>query len=225
MLTTKRSPCSSTWRKRERSPKRIAWSWGPRFVVNIHDYLDTGLFLDDRLLRQRIRAQAKGRSFLNLFAYTCAATVAAIAGGADRSVSVDLSNVYLTWGRQNLELNGIKDRDRHTLLRGDALRFLETDWRTGYDLIFLAPPSYSKSKGMQGDLDVQRDHRKLLRMAAARLAPGGEILFSTNYRDFVLDDLPGLQATEITDEVTPVDFARRPRLRAWSVRAAHPSRR
>ncbi|MBZ5640065.1 MAG: bifunctional 23S rRNA (guanine(2069)-N(7))-methyltransferase RlmK/23S rRNA (guanine(2445)-N(2))-methyltransferase RlmL [Acidobacteriia bacterium] len=197
-----------------------------RFLVNLTDYLDTGLFLDDRLLRRRVRERAAGRDFLNLFAYTCAATVAAAAGGARTTTSVDLSNVYLAWGRRNLALNGL-EAPRHRFVRADVVRWLAAGGeRHRYDLILVAPPTHSRSKGMAAEFDVQRDHATLIARSARRLAPGGEMLFSTNLRGFVLDEagIPEVAAREITEEMTPPDFARRPRLRAWELRAGsrHP---
>ena len=191
-----------------------------RFLVNLTDYLDTGLFLDDRLLRSRLREGAGGRDVLNLFAYTCTASVAAAAGGARSVTSVDLSKTYLEWGRRNFALNGPK-RDYHRFERADVLQWLRrVPQRQRYGLIFLAPPTWSRSKAMRGDFDVMRDHAHLLRLCRSLLAPGGEILFSTHARDFVLDGrgLQGLSAREITTEITPLDFQRRPRLRAWALR-------
>jgi 23S rRNA (guanine2445-N2)-methyltransferase / 23S rRNA (guanine2069-N7)-methyltransferase len=193
---------------------------GLRFRVNLTDYMDTGLFLDDRLLRRRIRKAVDGADFLNLFAYTCAASVAAAEGGARSTTSVDLSRTYLDWGRANLELNGFAG-SRHRLERADVLRWLSRAPRDRrFGLIFVAPPTRSRSKAMEEDFEVQRDHGRLLRLVARLLAPRGEILFATNLRGFELQsrELSGLTAREITEEVTPRDFARRPRLRAWSIR-------
>jgi 23S rRNA (guanine2445-N2)-methyltransferase / 23S rRNA (guanine2069-N7)-methyltransferase len=191
-----------------------------RFLVNLTDYLDTGLFLDDRLLRRWLRDRAEGRRFLNLFAYTCTASVAAAAGGARSTTSVDLSRTYLAWGRENFTLNGLS-LSTHRFVRADVLQWLERGGdRLRYDLIFLAPPTHSRSKAMCGDFDVQRDHERLIRDVARLLAPGGQIVFTTNLRRFELTVEPGaLQATELTDEITPPDFARRPRLRAWRISA------
>ena len=191
-----------------------------RFRVNLHDFLDTGLFLDDRLLRRRIRRSADGAHFLNLFAYTCTASVAAAAGGARSTTSVDLSRLYLEWGKRNYELNRIDDRG-HRLIRADVFRFLEDRRdRRRYGLAFVAPPSRSRSKAMRGELDVQRDHAALLRAVAGRMTPGGEILFATNLRSFELDvrSMAEFGIEEITATVTPRDFERRPRFRAWSIR-------
>ncbi len=188
-----------------------------RFLVNLEDFLDTGLFLDDRLLRRRIRERAKGGDFLNLFAYTCTVSVAAAVGGARSTTSVDLSNPRLHWGRQNFAKNGLEEKG-HRFIRTDVIQWLkqEREWRR-FDLLFVAPPTYSRSKGMDGDFDVARDHAWLLRQCTRLLKPGGEILFTTNLRTFELDEgkRGRLIAEEITKDVTPFDFARRPRLRAW----------
>jgi 23S rRNA (guanine2445-N2)-methyltransferase / 23S rRNA (guanine2069-N7)-methyltransferase len=188
-----------------------------RFRVNLGDYLDTGLYLDDRLLRRLIRGQAAGGDFLNLFAYTCTASVAAAAGGARSTTSVDLSRTYLDWGRRNLALNRLEGPE-HRFLRDDVLRFLKQEGRR-WDLVFAAPPSRSRSKAMAGEFDVQRDHLRLLQAAGRRLKPGGRLLFTTNLRGFSLQATQpaGLKTREITAEVTPRDFERRPRLRAWEM--------
>ncbi len=192
-----------------------------RFLVNLTDYLDTGLFLDDRLLRARVREGAHGRDVLNLFAYTCTASVAAAAGGARSVTSVDLSKGYLDWGRRNFAVNFTSAHDDHRFVRADVLQWFGREaGRQRYDLIFLAPPTWSRSKAMRDDFDVVRDHARLLDRCRRLLVPGGEILFSTHARDFVLDEgrLHGLSLREITAEITPRDFQSRPRLRAWVLR-------
>jgi 23S rRNA (guanine2445-N2)-methyltransferase / 23S rRNA (guanine2069-N7)-methyltransferase len=219
-VRARRAPGEQHERRDDRRNFRTVHEGDLRFLVNLTDYLDTGLFLDDRLLRRRIRERAKDGHFLNLFAYTCAASVAAAAGGARSTTSIDLSNVYLAWGRRNLDLNGLA-RPQHRFLRADALRWLrDGEDRRLYDLIFVAPPTYSTSKGMSGDFDVQRDQAALLARCTQRLAPGGEMLFSTNLRGFVLDagSLGSLHPEEITEAITPQDFAPRPRLHAWIFR-------
>jgi 23S rRNA (guanine2445-N2)-methyltransferase / 23S rRNA (guanine2069-N7)-methyltransferase len=187
------------------------------FRVNLHDRLDTGLYLDDREVRRYLREHAADRDVLNLFAYTCTASVAAAAGGARSTTSVDLSRRYLDWGESNLRRNGFGGRE-HARVRADALRFLESGrTRRTWDLILVAPPSRSRSKGMEGTFDVQRDHGRLLSRAAARLSPGGRIVFTTHLRRFAPDITPprGIRVTERTVELTPPDFRARPRLRAW----------
>jgi 23S rRNA (guanine2445-N2)-methyltransferase / 23S rRNA (guanine2069-N7)-methyltransferase len=192
--------------------------------VNLHDYLDTGLFLDHRLTRRLIGQHAKGKRFLNLFAYTGTATVYAVRGGAERSTTVDLSNTYLEWAQANLELNGIEVGERHRLVKADVRRFLEDD-RGTYDLVFLDPPTTSTSKAMEGRFEVGRDHLELVTAVMARLAPGGELLFSTNSRRFSLAPEVERQwaVEELTTSTLPPDFRREPPIhRVWRITARTP---
>lgn len=191
-----------------------------RLLVNLFDYLDTGLFLDHRPMRRRIGELARGRRVLNLFCYTGAVTAHAVAGGALSSTSVDLSATYLTWARDNLDLNDA-DPDHHRLVRDDVLGFLADD-RATYDLVFCDPPTFSNSKRAE-DFDVQRDHVTLLRLAMARLAPGGQLFFSNNFRRFRLDAeaVPTFaEAKEISPSTIDPDFARDPKIhRCWLLTA------
>lgn len=192
---------------------------GCRLLVNFDSYLDTGLFLDHRPMRLLIQRQAKGRRFLNLYAYTGTATVHAARGGALSTTSVDLSATYLRWARRNLDLNGFDPAD-HELLQADCLEWLRqaAQERRRYGLIFIDPPTFSNSKRMTGAFDVQRDHVALLLGAAALLHDRGELYFSTNYRQFKLDEqaLEGLVCEEISRQTVAQDFARNPRIhRAW----------
>jgi len=183
-----------------------------RFWVNFEDYLDTGLFLDHRPIRLLIQQQAKGKRFLNLFAYTGSATVHAVAGGAVSSLTVDMSNTYLDWAKRNFDLNRIAGD--HKLLRANCLQWLadqaSQDIKPQFDLIFLDPPTFSNSKKMDEAFDIQNDHVVLLKNAAALLAPGGVLYFSTNFRRFKLDKqaLANLQITDISALSIPADFAR-----------------
>ena len=187
--------------------------------VNLFDYLDTGLFLDHRLLRLRIAAEAKGKRFLNLFAYTGTASVHAAVGGAAATTSVDLSATYLDWAAENLALNGIGG-GKHRLVQADAMTWLENELAE-YDLIFCDPPTFSNSKRAE-DFDTQRDHLRLLRACIARLAPGGLLLFSNNYRRFKLDEAAlseFARTREISRPTIDLDFERNPRIhRAWELR-------
>ncbi len=184
-----------------------------RFLVNLTDRLDTGLFLDQRPTRALIRELAAGRRFLNLFGYTGTATVAAAAGGAARTTTVDLSRTYLEWASENLALNGFSG-ERHRLVRADCLAWLARPARERYDLIFLDPPTFSSSRRMRGSFEVNRDHGELIRGALRLLAPGGLVLFSTNVRRFRLDReaLGDLEIEDITRATIPRDFARNPRV-------------
>ena len=191
---------------------------GVRLLVNLTDYLDTGLFLDHRPMRLRIQQEAAGKRFLNLFCYTATATVHAAKGGARSTTSVDLSKTYLDWARRNLALNGFSER--HRLEQGDVMHWLAED-RGEYELIFIDPPTFSNSKRMEGVFDVQRDDVQLLDLAMARLAAGGTLYFSNNFRKFKLDD--SLQqryaVEEISAQTLDADFARNPKIhRAWRLR-------
>ena len=179
-----------------------------QFLVNLWDYLDTGLFLDHRPVRQRIYSQAAGKDFLNLFCYTATATVHAALGGANSSVSVDMSNTYLDWAKQNFQKNNIHP-ERHQLVRDDCLNWLK-HCRQGFDLILLDPPSFSNSKRMEEVLDIQRDHSQLIQRCMEILKPGGTLIFSNNLRSFVLDEalLDQYHCDNITRETLDPDFQR-----------------
>ena len=183
---------------------------GHCFLVNLTDYLDTGLFLDHRSTRAFLAERAAGRRFLNLFCYTATATVYAAAGGASETTSVDLSQNYLDWAGQNLVRNGLAG-PAHRLVQADCRNWLTRE-RAVYDLIFVDPPTFSNSKRMQGTFDVQRDHVALLRAAVRCLAPEGLLVFSNNYRRFRMDAaaLPELAIRDMTRATIPKDFERSP---------------
>jgi 23S rRNA (guanine2445-N2)-methyltransferase / 23S rRNA (guanine2069-N7)-methyltransferase len=186
---------------------------GHRFVVNLTDRLDTGIYLDHRRIRAMIAELVPGKSFLNLFAYTCTATVYAAAANAARTTSVDLSRTYLSWGEENLARNRPASY-ANEIVRADCLEWLERERRT-FDVILLNPPVYSRSKGMDADdFDVVRDHVPLVRSAAARLAPSGVMFFSTHAKKLVLDreGLAGLEVEDVSARTVPRDFARSPHL-------------
>ena len=188
-----------------------------RLLVNLTDYLDTGLFLDHRPMRLRIATEAAGKRFLNLFCYTASASVHAAVGGARRTTSVDLSRTYLDWARRNLSLNGLSDL--HQLVQADVMQWLEED-RGEYDLIFIDPPTFSNSKRMDDVFDVQRDHAHLINLAMARLAKDGVVYFSNNFRRFKLDE--GLQRAhqieDISAQTLDRDFQRNTRIhKTWRI--------
>jgi 23S rRNA (cytosine1962-C5)-methyltransferase len=190
---------------------------GPmRFIVNLSDRLDTGLFLDHRNTRARVREESRERRVLNLFAYTGSFTVAAATGGARSTTSVDLSGTYLDWAARNLGLNGARGAE-HALVRADCLRWLD-EARGQWDLVVLDPPPHSTSKGMRGDFNVQRDHRRLLERTLSLLARDGVLYFSTNYRGFRLEP-DGLLARfeELTPRSLPPDVHQRDSHRCWRV--------
>ncbi|MEX0729297.1 MAG: bifunctional 23S rRNA (guanine(2069)-N(7))-methyltransferase RlmK/23S rRNA (guanine(2445)-N(2))-methyltransferase RlmL [Aquisalimonadaceae bacterium] len=186
---------------------------GPcRLLVNLTDYLDTGVFLDHRPVRLWLGEAAAGKRVLNLFSYTGAATVHAAVGGAKATTSVDLSRTYLDWLLRNLRLNRV-DTPQHQVVQADCRDWL-AQCREHYDIIFLDPPSFSNSKRMEGTLDIQRDQAGLIRAAADRLTPGGLLVFSTNLRRFRLDEegLPGLVVEDRSEWSIPQDFRRNQRI-------------
>jgi 23S rRNA (guanine2445-N2)-methyltransferase / 23S rRNA (guanine2069-N7)-methyltransferase len=185
---------------------------GLKFLVNLDDYLDTGLFLDHRLTRARLRELAPGARFLNLFCYTATATVYAASGGARSTHSLDLSNSYLDWAAANFKLNAMQP-DAHRLERADCREWLRTA-QAQFDLIFLDPPTFSNSKRMQGVLDVQRDHPELIDQCMRLLSPAGRLVFSTNSQRFRLE--PAVEqrwrVIDLSAKTLPFDFARNPRI-------------
>jgi len=214
---------SEQYEKRDAKAERHAvQEGGLKFWVNFRDYLDTGLFLDHRIVRATLREWAKGADFLNLFCYTGSATVYAAAGGARTTTSVDLSNTYLDWAHENLLLNGFGDAS-HELYRADCLQWLEEQEPKGprFDLIFVDPPTFSNSKRMEGVLDVQRDHVGMIRRSLKLLRPSGRLVFSTNYTRFKLDSeaLADLSVEDISAQTIPKDFERHARIhRCFSVK-------
>jgi 23S rRNA (guanine2445-N2)-methyltransferase / 23S rRNA (guanine2069-N7)-methyltransferase len=188
---------------------------GLRFWVNFTDYLDTGLFLDHRLTRQRLRAEAARARFLNLFAYTGSATVYAAAGRARETTTVDMSATYLEWAERNLAVNGFS-ASNHELIQADCIAWLKNAVaeRRKYDLIFLDPPTFSNSKRMTDILDVQRDHADLVHRCMALLADGGKLVFSNNAQKFKLDAelADRYQVKDITRATIPKDYERNPRI-------------
>jgi 23S rRNA (guanine2445-N2)-methyltransferase / 23S rRNA (guanine2069-N7)-methyltransferase len=207
---------SEQYEKRDAQAERHAvQEGGLKFWVNFRDYLDTGLFLDHRLVRGMLRNWAKNADFLNLFCYTGSATVYAAAGAARSTTSVDLSNTYLDWAHENLLLNGFGD-PKHELYRADCLQWLEEQESRGprFDLIFVDPPTFSNSKRMEGVLDVQRDHVGMIRRSLRLLRPSGRLVFSTNYTRFKLDAqaLADLKVEDISAQTIPKDFERHARI-------------
>ena len=206
----------------ERDSYHVVMEDGLKFLVNFDDYLDTGLFLDHRITRGRLRAAASGKRFLNLFAYTCTATVHAAAGGAVSTTSVDMSNTYLNWAQRNFELNGLSP-ERNGLVQADCRVWLQEGarGRERYDLILIDPPTFSNSKRMEGVFDVERDHPEFIEGCVRLLAPGGLIVFSTNSQRFRLDESLSQRydVRDISAKTLPKDFERNPRIhRCFEVR-------
>lgn len=195
--------------------------YGAKLWVNLTDYLDTGLFLDHRLTRKIVGEMAKGKTFLNLFAYTGSATIHAALNGAKSTTTVDMSNTYLNWAEQNLELNNLSLR-HNRLFQADCLQWL-AECRERFELIFVDPPTFSNSKRMENSWDVQRDHIELMKQLKRILTADGTIVFSNNKRGFKMDfeglaEL-GLQAENISHKTLPLDFERNPHIHnCWIVK-------
>jgi len=199
---------------------------GHRFVVNLADYLDTGLFLDHRITRSMVQADATTKRFLNLFGYTGSFTVYAAAGGALSTTTVDLSQNYLDWARRNMTLNGFTGPE-HQFVCDDVLNFLRegnTHALPPYDLAVVDPPTFSNSKGLDYDFEVQRDHVQLLELVLAVLTPGGKLYFSTNRRKFRFeqDRIYGAAIREITGQTIPLDFQRKRPHCCWLLTRTEP---
>ena len=186
---------------------------GAKFKLNLTDYLDTGLFLDHRLTRQLVQQRVKDKDVLNLFAYTGSVSVHAAIGKAKSVTTVDMSNTYIDWAKENFALNNLKGS--YEFIQADCLTWLERH-NNKYDFIFIDPPSFSNSKRMDTTWDVQRDHVALLSNAVTCLRPGGEIMFSNNLRQFKLDEEGlgklGLSIENITQKTLPEDFKRNPKI-------------
>jgi len=192
---------------------------GAKFLVNLSDYLDTGLFLDHRITRGMVGDEAAGKRMLNLFAYTGAFSVYAAAGGAASTTTVDLSNTYLDWARENFRINGIAG-DRHRFVRADAMDFvINHEPGSHYDLAVVDPPTFSNSKSTDGFFDIQRDYVRLLGGLVELMSPGGVIYFSTNFRRFKFDDsaVGGCSAREISRQTVPEDFRNKRIHRCWRI--------
>jgi 23S rRNA (guanine2445-N2)-methyltransferase / 23S rRNA (guanine2069-N7)-methyltransferase len=189
------------------------------FLVNFTDYLDTGLFLDHRPVRQRIFKEARGKRFLNLFGYTGTATVQAALGGAASTTTVDLSTTYLDWAKMNLALNGL-DFKRNRVEAADCINWLKETSQM-FDLIFIDPPTFSNTKKDKRVFDIQEDHLTLLKLSMDRLEKDGVAIFSTNFKRFKLDERVSslYDVKEITKGTIPFDFSRNAKTHScWEVR-------
>ena len=215
----KRTGGSQYGKMDQRGVLREVREWGLRFLVNFTDYLDTGLFLDHAPTRRLLRQEAAGRRFLNLFAYTGAASVYAADGGAAETLTVDLSNTYLGWARQNMALNGFQD-SRHAFISADCLGWIKR-CHGRFDLIFLDPPTFSNSKSMAEIFDLQRDHIELLQSVINLLEPGGILIFSNNLRRFKMDESLwelDVDIEDITQKSFDPDFARNKKMHnCWRI--------
>ena len=192
----------------EEKTEFIVEEGGLKFIVNLSDYLDTGLFLDHRTTRQMVKEESKEKRVLNLFCYTGSFSMYAIAGGAGEVVSVDLSKTYLTWVNRNKELN-FPGFTKHQTIHADVLQYLKKLSPESFDLIIMDPPTFSNSKRMDAVLDIQRDHVYLINDCLKALAKNGKLYFSTNYTKFGLHskNIKSTNIRDITKATIPFDFA------------------
>jgi 23S rRNA (cytosine1962-C5)-methyltransferase len=191
---------------------------GLKFLVNLTDYLDTGLFLDHRITRKMVYEQCAGKHVLNLFAYTGSFSVYAAEANAASVTTVDLSKTYLQWSEDNFAINLLKNKDQYFFIHADVKQYLKTLQPNSFDLVIIDPPTFSNSKRMKDFLDIQRDHVELLNDVLHAVSEGGTVYFSTNFTRFVMDT-ENIQATtikDITRATTPFDFEGR--LKRWCYR-------
>ena len=224
--TRARQEGKTQYTKQSTASKRFIVQEGKaKILVNLTDYLDTGLFLDHRQIRLRIAQEARGKHFLNLYSYTSTASLHAALGGAASTTSVDLSNTYLNWSKENFVLNGLTvdhADEQHQFFASDCFEWLK-EGHEQYELIFIDPPTFSNSKKFYGTFDIQRDHLSLLKRAMNRLTTDGTLYFSNNYRGFEMDEeiLAFFDVEEITSETIGPDFKRNQKIhRAWKI--THP---
>jgi 23S rRNA (cytosine1962-C5)-methyltransferase len=191
----------------ESKVERIVREGNLAFIINLTDYLDTGLFLDHRITRGLVRRGALRQHVLNLFCYTGSFSVYAAAGGAATVTSVDMSKTYINWAKRNMQYNKLYHPERHHFLQEDVLEWLQTAPDNTYDMIICDPPTFSNSKRMDAEFDVQRDHVALIHQLLRIATPGTIIYFSNNYKSFVLDEenIPA-SIKDITAATTPFDF-------------------
>lgn len=180
---------------------------GLKFLVNLTDYLDTGLFLDHRITRQMVRERCAGKNVLNLFCYTGSFSVYAADGDSRSVTSVDLSKTYLKWAEDNFAVNDFKGKN-YRFVHADVKQYLKTIPAESFDLIVLDPPTFSNSKRMKDFLDIQRDHVELINDCVKALTQNGLIYFSTNFTRFILeaDKIKAASIKNITKATTPFDF-------------------
>ena len=222
-------PASIYWKRLDAKDKEPARHWAGerigapfavqenalRYRVDFQAGYSQGIFLDQRDNRFAVRQRSSaGATVLNCFAYTCAFSVAAAAGGAG-TVSIDLSRRALDWGRENFALNGMKPVDGHEFLAGDVFDWLTRLRKHGrrFQGVVLDPPTFSRNR--EGRVfRVQDDFGSLVELALPVLAAGGWMLCTTNQRSLSADDfrrlivasLPRSRQVAIHLKPMPPDF-------------------
>ncbi|MFH2137295.1 MAG: class I SAM-dependent methyltransferase [Candidatus Omnitrophota bacterium] len=202
--------------------KQIEVSEGDfKFLVNLTDFLDTGLFSDHRQTRNIIRKMSEGKDFLNLFAYTGAFTCAAALGNARSTVTVDRSQTYINWAKDNLALNKFQN-ERHKFVQSDVIKYLNRAYKDDqkFDLAFVDPPSFYKDQLAGVDFDINRDHPDLIIKVLKIMRPGADILFSTNHQDFEprFDDLEVKEIIPLTPKTIPEDYRNQNIHHCWQIK-------
>ncbi|QHS14182.1 bifunctional 23S rRNA (guanine(2069)-N(7))-methyltransferase RlmK/23S rRNA (guanine(2445)-N(2))-methyltransferase RlmL [Shewanella sp. Arc9-LZ] len=199
----------------ERKVEVITEEYGAKFKLNLTGYLDTGLFLDHRVTRKLVGDKSKGKNVLNLFAYTGSASVHAAIGGAKSVTTIDMSNTYINWAKENFALNGLSGA-KYDFIQADCLQWIKDNSHQKYELIFIDPPTFSNSKRMEDSWDVQRDHAEMLGGLIKLLSPNGELIFSNNKRKFKMDiealNQAGIDVTNIDHLCLPLDYKRNPHI-------------
>lgn len=188
---------------------------GLKFIVNLTDYLDTGLFLDHRITRKIFSDICKDKNILNLFCYTSSFSVYAANAGAASVTSVDLSKTYLKWSEENFALNHLQKNNAYHFIHADVKQYLKTLPANQFDVVIMDPPTFSNSKRMKDILDIQRDHVILINDVLKAIKPGGILFFSTNFSQFTIDieNINSKNIKDITNATTPFDFEGR--LKRW----------
>jgi 23S rRNA (cytosine1962-C5)-methyltransferase len=204
----------------EEKHEMIVHENGLKFIVNLTDYLDTGLFLDHRMTRQMVRELSENKKVLNLFCYTGSFSVYAVAGNAAQVTSVDLSKTYLSWAEKNMKEN-FADYKHHEIVHADVLQYLKALQPGSFDLIVMDPPTFSNSKRMEDVLDIQRDHVQLINDCMKALTKNGILFFSTNYTKFQLETnrINALEIKDITKQTTPFDFAGKLKRQCYQIKS------
>jgi 23S rRNA G2069 N7-methylase RlmK/C1962 C5-methylase RlmI len=198
---------------------KIIFEGDLKFIVNLSDYLDCGLFLDHRKTRQFIKNKISNKSLLNLFSYTGSISVAAGMGNAKLITTVDMSNTYLNWAKENFKVNNIPIHS-HEFIRADIMQIIPemTQRQQKYDFIFLDPPSFSNSKKMKTIFDIQKDYIFLINSCEKLLNDNGCILFSNNLKTFKFDKdafTKSFYIEDFTKKTIPLDFRNQKIHHAW----------
>lgn len=211
----------------EKTIRGLVQEQGQFFIVNLSDYIDTGLFFDHRPLRKIVREESAGKRVLNLFCYTGSFSVYAAEGNASFVESVDLSNTYIDWARTNMSRNGFDSKDKFKYTTNDVFEFLEIKSKSTnennvekYDLIILDPPTFSNSKKTRNTLNINRDWPKLVELCASILNPKGTLYFSTNSRELKFEEekIPsGFSCTDISQKTIPEDYRNKKIHRVWKI--------